>query len=127
MQIAINMPLRMQLGRLGILLVHFGRLLQVRYANWNYEFRLKAEVHPNPNFCTFHVSEEITTKMILTFESRDSQREERIPLVDDLFSIRGIAKVTLMPYKLMIGKGAVFSWEELSPDIEAVLLRHLTK
>lgn len=127
MQIAINMPLRMQLGKLGISLVRFGRMLQVRYANWNREFRLKAEMCPNPNRCVFHVSEEVTTQMILTFESRDCQKEKSSSLIDDLFNIQGITSVTLMPYQVTIGKGTVFSWDELRPDIEAVLLRHLTK
>lgn len=61
------MPFRMDIGKLGMWLMKVGRTLQVRYANWNSEFRLEVEFHPNPDRSTIHVSEQVTAESILTF------------------------------------------------------------
>lgn len=124
-QITTNMPLRMKVGRFGIWLVKVGRTLQIRYANWNSEFRLEHEYFPNPDMCTLHVSEAVTDKMILTFESPDWQPKEMTPLVKALFNTKGVAKVLLRPYQVGITKARVFSWQELLPSVERVVLEHL--
>jgi len=125
-QITTNMPLRMRVGRFGIWLVKVGRALQVRYANWNSEFRLEHKLIPIVNFGIFHVSDIVTDKEVLSFFSRNSQPSFRTPLVDALFEIRGVARVTLKPYRIEIEKASVFTWQELLPDIERVILEHLT-
>ena len=124
-RITRNLPCRMALGRLGIKLMKLGRFLQVRYANWNSEFRLSVEFYPNPDCCSVHVSEIITEETILTFDSPSRQWEKQIPLVVELFQIKGVRRVTVEPYEVSIEKGCVFSWDELLPRIEEVLLKHL--
>lgn len=121
-----NLPLRMIVGRFGIWLMKVGRFLQVRYANWNNEFRLQHEFCPNPDYCIVHVSEPVLSDTIVTFDSPDSQRNKSTPMVQDFFGIKGIVKVTLQRYQISILKGRVYRWEELLPDIEKIILKHLT-
>ena len=125
-RVVLNFPFRMAVGRFGIRLTEFGRILQVRYANWNGEFRLKQEFHPNPNVCTLHVSDMVTKMIILTFESPNCQPKEMTPMVKTIFGIKGVARVTLKPYAIGIEKARVFSWQELLPSVEKIVLEHLT-
>jgi hypothetical protein len=125
-RITTNMPLRMKVGKFGIWLMEIGRDLQVHYANWNSEFRLKVTYVPNPDMCNVHVSEEVTSEAIVTFESLHFQKDKQTPLVLALFAVKGVRRVTLHRYEIGITKGVVFSWEELLPTIETVILEHLT-
>jgi hypothetical protein len=125
-RIATNVPLRMKVGRFGIWLVKVGRVLQLRYANWNGEFRLEHEYpDSDPDICALHVSNVVTEKSILTFDSSDSQPKEITPMVQALFNIRGVTRVVLQPYKIWVSKARVFSWQEILPDAERVVLEHL--
>lgn len=126
MNITLNLPLRMQIGRIGIWLMKVGRELQVRYANWNQEFRLRF-VEVSDDFGKFHVSEVVTHEVALSFSSKGSQKNKQTPLVESLFNIRGVAKIHLHPYTIIIEIGSVFTWDELRPEIEEMILRHLTK
>lgn len=121
-----NLPLRMAVGRFGIWLMKVGRFLQIRYANWNSEFRLQHEFHPNPDCCTIHVSEPIIDNTILTFESPLWQLDKMTPMVKDLFDVKGISKVTLQRYTVSLMKGKVYRWEELISAIDEIVLKHLT-
>ena len=126
--IITNLPWRMALGKLGIRLMRIGRFLQVRYANWNREFRLVYEPwEGTSNFGNFHVSEPVTNFQELSFHAESAQSSRQTPLVRALFKIQGVAAVTCTPYEIRIRKAAVFSWDELRPDIERVILEHLTK
>ncbi len=124
-----SLPFRMAIGKLGIRLVAIGRCLQVRYANWNSEFRLRFEVMPaqthGRNCADFHVSG-VVTDNVLTFHTRGSQLENQSGLVRGLFGIKGVANIVLYPYCIRINKAEVFSWDELRPDIERVILENLT-
>jgi len=127
-QFVRNLPFRMTVGRFGIRLVQFGRFLQIRYANWNKEFRLKHEFlqdYPH-DICSINVSARVTEESVVTFSSPSSQQNKMIPLVRSLFNVVGITEVTLYPYKIWVKKGAVFSWEELLPDVDRVTREHLT-
>ena len=125
-QFFTNRPFRMAVGRFGIWLTKVGRALQLRYANRNSEFQLKHEYHLNPEICTLHVSAAVTERAILTFESPDQQPREMTPMVRALFNIRGVAEVVLQPYVVRIKKARVFSWQEILPSVEKVVLEHLT-
>ena len=126
-RIVLNLPFRMVVGRLGIQLMKFGRVLQVRYANWNSEFRLKHEFSKfSPTYCYIFVSEPVTGEIKLTFSSPNSQPTRMTPMVSALFDIKGVKSVALLPYEVVIVRGEVFSWEELLPSIEKVILEHLT-
>jgi hypothetical protein len=59
-----NLPFRMAIGKFGIWLTKVGRYLQVNYADWNSEFRLKVKYVPNPDMCCIPVSEIVTTQQI---------------------------------------------------------------
>jgi len=121
-----DLPFRMTIGKFGIWLVKIGRILQERYANWNGEFRLKVEYVPNPDYVKINVSSPITDDVILTFEGPNWQKEKKIKMVDELFAINGVCKITLCRYEVNIIKGKVFAWKELLPDIERVILNNLT-
>ncbi|KKR07237.1 MAG: hypothetical protein UT43_C0029G0007 [Parcubacteria group bacterium GW2011_GWC1_39_29] len=126
-RITTNMPLRMKVGRFGIWLVKIGRTLQVCYANWNSELRMKVEVDRTiSDYCTIHVSEEISQRKALSFPSPTAQSDKATPMVHALFGIKGVAAVTLSRYEIHIMKGRVFSWQELLPSIEKVVMEHLT-
>ncbi len=122
-----NLPLRMAAGRFGIWLMKVGRVLQVRYANWNSEFRLEREFFPNPNCCTIHVSALVTEEMILTFDCRSWQPKKMTPMVSALFDIKGISKVTLQSYEIHLVKGKVYRWEEILPAAEETILKYLAE
>jgi len=126
-RIVLNLPFRMVMGRFGILLMKLGRALQVRYANWNSEFRLEHEIAIClPGLCWVNVSERVTDKPELTFISRSSQPHNMTQMVSALFDIKGVSSVLLQPYRVSIGKGDVFSWEEILPFVDEVILEHLT-
>ncbi len=40
--------------------------------------------------------------------------------------MKGVTEVVFRPYHISIGKARVFSWEEILPEIEKVILKHLT-
>jgi hypothetical protein len=117
--------LRMAIGRLGMWLIKIGRILQVRYANWNSEFRLEHEFFPNQDFCTFHVSDRVTDEIYLTFNSLDAQPSKQTPLVKDLLGLKGVAEVGLSPYQIRIEKARVYAWDELLSEIDRIILQHL--
>ena len=123
-RLARHMPFRMTLGKLGIRLVHLGRFLQIRYANWNQEFRLKSERTPgiDHGWRLYHVSVPVTGESIISFNSANSQPNKQIPVVVSLFKVRGICRVILRPYMIELVIGSVFSYEELGPQIEEVIL-----
>jgi len=102
------------------------RILQTRYANWNYEFRCKVEFHPNPDCASLHVSDPMTDDYILTFESPTWQEKKKTPLVDRLFSIKGVSKVTFQRYEVGLVKGGVFGWDEILPEAEKMILEYAT-
>jgi hypothetical protein len=125
---ACKMPFRMTLGKLGIRLMAIGRWLQVRYANWNGEFRLKfvpGGYYEN-NRGIFHVSQIVVTCETLTFVSKTSQQNKQTELVKNLFEIPGVDRITFHQYQIVIYKAEVFGWDEIRPQIEATILKHLT-
>ncbi len=87
--------------------------------------RYKIEFFPNQEIVGIHLDEMVTKKMIETFDSPvrpDYCQEEWPPLVQDLFKIRGIKRVTLTPYEINLEKGSVFEWNELVTRILNSLL-----
>lgn len=126
-RLARHMPFRMMLGRFGIRLVHLGRFLQIRYANWNREFRLKSERSPGMghDWRLYHVSAPVTEEGTLTFNGANSQPSKQTPVVMSLFEIKGVCMVVLNPYRIELMIGSVFSYEELGPQIEEVILSSL--
>jgi hypothetical protein len=125
--ISLKLPFRMAIGKFGIKLQRLGRFLEVRYANWNNLFRLKIEYLSEETFAAFHVSEVIIKEAILSFGSPSSQTEKQTPMVKELFLVNGVAEIYLYPYKIVVERGVVFSWEELRPKIERVIKKHLVK
>ena len=80
----------------------------------------------HPNRCWIDVSEQVTPMAKLTFGGPEAQPDKMTPLVRDLFSIKGVASVTLSPYKVILDKGRTFSWMDIQQPVEDVLRRHLT-
>jgi len=123
----MRLSLSMQIGKFGIFLVKLGRKLQEKYANWNSEFRLKQEFYPNPDICDLHVSFLVTESIIQTFDSRFSNLKNQTPMVKDILLVEGVSKLQLTPYKISITKAPVFSWHEILPDVEKIILKYGTK
>lgn len=122
-----NLPFRMTIGKFGIWLVKVGRILQIRYANWNSEFRLKC--HADENYAaqvTIEVSEPLTEETVLSFGGPSEQSGKQTPLVRDLFKIKGVSTIHLRRYRIDLYKGGVFSWDEILPSVEKTILAHLT-
>ena len=124
-----NLPFRMSIGRLGIKLAKLGRFLQVRYANWNAEFRLQREFSKdNLNYCVMHVSERVlsSNRSVVTFDHPTAQPEYMTPMISNIFKVRGVSEVILRDYIVAIVKARVYSWDEILPQVEAIVLKHLT-
>ena len=124
-QFVRNLPFRMMIRKFGIWLMKVGHVLQTRYANWNSEFRLETEYHNHPHMVTLNVSELITDMAYLTFSSPLQQQEKQTPLVKALFRVKGIKEVNLSPYTIHLHKGGVFSWSEILPEAEKIILKAL--
>ena len=122
-----SLPFRMRVGKFGIWLMKVGRFLQVRYANWNSEFRLEREFCPNPDYLVIHVSDVVTQEPILTFGGTIHQEKKQTPMSRELLMLKGIKSITLQPYQISIGKARVFEWREILPKAEETILKHLTK
>lgn len=127
-----RLPFRMAIGKFGIKLMEFGRFLQVRYANWSSEVRIKTEIlasADDPEYAAhIHISEELLSEdAVITFSYPGAQEKKKIPLVDQLFAIQGVKDFYVERYGLFIKKARVFDWKELLPQIEKVVLEYITK
>ena len=126
-QLTRSLPFRMAAGRLGIWLMKVGRVLQVRYANWNYEFRLRTEILAHPDFCHINVSHKLTTNEVgHLFTIPEQGPVKMTAMLVELFAVKGVAKIAMRPFQMTIEKGSVFEWSELLPEVEAIMLKHLT-
>lgn len=52
------------------------------------------------------------------------QVAQKNPLAEDLFRLEGIAEVLLTPVRVTVGKGILFDWSALAPDVERSLAHH---
>ncbi|MEK7661963.1 MAG: NifU N-terminal domain-containing protein [Patescibacteria group bacterium] len=58
----------------------------------------------------------------------ERHEESRLrPLVDALFKIPGVVSVTIKQYSVSIKKGEIFTWDEIRPQAEKILKKHLAK
>jgi hypothetical protein len=122
-----NLPWRMTIGRFGIWLMAVGRFLQVRYANWNSEVRLKTDIDSrNGDYVTIYLSESVTDERFLSFDGPRSQVGKMPPMIQEIFGVKGVVKMSLQRYELQVVKGRVYEWDELLPQIEQIVLKHLT-
>ena len=99
------------------------KTLQLWYAYRNKDFRLKHQFYPNPNYCTLNVTGQVTREMILTFTSQ----EKKTPIINDLFRIKGIKRVIPEAYEVKLKKESVFDWQEILPEAEKIIIKHLVK
>lgn len=89
----------------------------------NKNFKLEQKFYPNPNYCTLHVSEQITRDMILAITSL----EKNAPMINALSRIEGIKRITLEPYDVTLEKEESFHWHEILPAAEKIIIQHLVK
>lgn len=85
--------------------------------------KLQQKFHPNPNFCTLHVTGRVTRDMILTFTSP----EKNTPMVNDLSRIKGMKRITPEPYDVTIEKDDSFDWQQILPEAEKIIIQYLKK
>ncbi len=86
-------------------------------------FKLKQNFHPNPNYCTLHVSGQVTRDMILTLTSP----EKNTTMINDLSRIKGMKRITPEPYDVTIEKEDSFDWQQILPEAEKIIIPHLMK
>lgn len=48
-------------------------------------------------------------------------------MINDLFRIKGIKRVTPEPYEIKVEKESVFNWQEILPEAEKIIIKHLMK
>jgi hypothetical protein len=89
----------------------------------NKNFKLEQKFHPNPDYCTLHVSGQVTREMILTLSSP----EKNTPMINALSRIEGMKKITPEPYDVTMEKEESFDWQEILPAAEKIIIQHLTK
>jgi len=113
----------MTIGKFRMWVTKTRRTIQLFYAYRNKKFRLNRKFYPNLNYCTLWVSGQVTREMILTFTSP----EKKTPLINDLFRIKGIKRVIPTPYEVKVEKESVFDWQEILPEAEKIIIKHLMK
>lgn len=52
---------------------------------------------------------------------------KKTPLIYDLFRIKGIKRVIPNSYEVKIEKESVFDWQEILPEAEKIIIKHLIK
>jgi hypothetical protein len=118
-----NFSFHMTVGKFGMWITKTRRALQLCYAYWNKDFRLKHQFYPNPDYCTLRVTGQVTREMILTF----THPEKKIQLIKDLFRINGIKRVIPEPYEIKVEKESDFNWQKILPEAEKIIIKHLVK
>lgn len=86
-------------------------------------FKLKQKFYPNPNYCTLHVSVQVSRDMILTLTSP----KKNTPMINDLSRIKGMKRITPEPYDVTIEKEDSFDWHEILPEAEKIIIQYLVK
>jgi hypothetical protein len=114
--------------RNDVLLKELEGFLKWSRVKQNNSLRLKFEYSiAGEDYLTVCISEKIVDERVLTFSSPGAQMCKQTPLVKGLFAIKGIEQVILHPYEIFFIKSKVYTWEELNPQIERVVLEHLGK
>jgi len=86
-------------------------------------FKLEQKFYPNPNYCTLHVSGQVTRDMILTITSP----ERNTLMINNLSRIKGMKRITPEAYDVTIEKEDSFDWREILPGAEKIIIQHLMK
>lgn len=91
------------------------------------------ETHPHPDIRTFHTNTEISQNHINSFKRplRESSKPylaevgpDGSAIVNDLLTVDGIIEVTISSYEIAVHIGKAFSWEDMNPQIQAILRKH---
>jgi hypothetical protein len=86
--------------------------------------RYELQVTGNGHTLIVHVEDRVTD-IAIYFDGPGVAPEDQLDLVRDLFEIRGICSMTIMPHKIELAKGHVFEWNELVAKILNVVKNHL--
>lgn len=90
------------------------------------EFRIKPCLRDSGCRCEFEVSEMVTDKAILSFESRASQLGRQTEMVRELFQLQGVKQIWLTPYQVTVNWSEVFTSQEMVPRIKSIITKHLS-
>ncbi len=82
-----------------------------------------AEPTPNPNALKFIVNQQVKASGKSSFKT--FQEAEEIPLIAQIFKIRGVDQVHLFDNVVTISKFAYEDWEVLEPKIESTIKEFL--
>lgn len=96
----------------------------------NMKFQL--EFHPNPDCMTVHVATQLTEKMIeMWHDGTDLDRNDEIDspapaYIKEIYALDGVTDhISLKRYQLGVCKGKLFSWDDLAPQIVAIMQAYL--
>ncbi len=117
-------PFRRSIGRIGMWLVKRGESLQRKYAGWNHAFRLQHTVLSDYE-ADFWVSEPLIEVQTLSFYALSDQVEKRPRFVETLLKTRGVCSVVVYRYLVRVRWSKVFTWQEMVPTIDGVLIREI--
>ena len=114
---------KMMVGKFGMWLEETGRTIQIRYADWSGGFKMKEKFFPDPDVGEFQVSEKLTDK--ITLGCINNNDGESAIIIKALLDIKGVKDVNISPYEITVWKAEIFSWKEIIPEAENVILKHL--
>jgi len=80
---------------------------------------IQSERTPNPNSLKFSSSSGRFSEAVVAMTSTDEADQH--PLGDPLFAIDGVADVFVTPEFVTISKTETADWNEIQPDVKAVL------
>jgi hypothetical protein len=89
----------------------------------NKDFELKQKFYPNPDYCTLHISGQVTRGMITAFTSP----EKNAQMINALSKIEGMKRITPESYDLTLEKEESIDWQEILPEAEKIVIQHLKK
>ena len=89
----------------------------------NENFKLRQKFYPNPDYCTLHISGQITRDMVLAL----TNPEKNTPMINALSKIEGMKKITPEPYDVTMEKEESFDWQNILPEAEKIVIQHLKK
>lgn len=94
--------------------------------------KYKIEEFPNENLLSFHVTANISSKLVISINSmeafemfkdemRKDEREFLKYLSGALLAIPGVTELSFSKYEISVQKSEVFDWEDVEPNVIHVI------
>lgn len=86
--------------------------------------RAEWEFHPNENRATLHCDRsfpEVNSDPILESDNATEDGKQLLEAISGIHGIVSCSASSFDRYSLSVGKGTVFTWEEIQPRIESIV------